>query len=35
MKEFAFEICEKYKINSLSDIGKYSKEMFDNFMESR
>lgn len=31
MKKFAFEICEKYKINSIKDIKKYSVEMFNRY----
>lgn len=35
IKEFAHEICNEHGINSISDIGKYSKYMFNNFLESR
>lgn len=31
MKEFASEICDKYEINSISQIGKYSRKMFDEY----
>lgn len=35
IKEFALEICNEHNINSIFDIGKYSKYMFNNFLESR
>lgn len=35
MKEYAFEIHKKYQINELSDIEKYSNEMFKNYLMSR
>ena len=34
MKEFVLEICDDYEIKVISDIGKYSQEMFKNFLNS-
>ena len=32
MKEFVLEVCRDYEIKSISDIGKYSKKMFEQFL---
>ena len=32
MKEFVLDICDKYEINTINDIKKYSKQMFDNYI---
>ncbi len=35
IKEFAYEICQKYNINNISDISNYSMHMFNDFLKSR
>lgn len=32
MKEFVLDLCDKYEINTINDIKKYSKQMFDNYI---
>ena len=33
MKEFVLDICEKYEINTINDIRKYSKIMFESYVD--